>query len=164
MLYLHYYIDLEDGHTLHLVARQPVQAQTQPGTVSGDPSRVNDNQGMKYFVSLRIVGLANQVSPGGETEGPRNVNGRNQIGNQAQPAVTVVNQPFQVQLASPGSVPRNMVELLFYLSSLVVPDSMTTLLDFINRMELILQHGGDFLLSSFLTLWKFMTVINISIH
>ncbi|RWW65318.1 hypothetical protein BHE74_00027379 [Ensete ventricosum] len=154
MLYLHYYIDLEDGHTLHLVARQPVQAQTQPGTVSG----------MKYFVSLRIVGLANQVSPGGEMEGPRNVNGRNQIGNQAQPAVTVVNQPFQVQLASPGSVPRNMVELLFYLSSLVVPDSMTTLLDFINRMELILQHGGDFLLSSFLTLWKFMTVINSSIH
>lgn len=58
MLYLHHYIDLDDGHTLHLVARQPVQAQTQPGTVAGDSSRVNDNQGMKYFVSLHIVGLS----------------------------------------------------------------------------------------------------------
>ncbi|CAL9102684.1 unnamed protein product [Musa acuminata var. zebrina] len=179
-----YYLD--DGHTLHLVARQPVQAQTQPGTVAGDSSRVNDNQGsdstsnaphnrigqVSHSVVLgtvnigdqgegvisdigRVVGAvlqslgggiltpgvgasntpsaANQVSPGGETEGSRNVNGRNQLGNQTQPAVTVVNQPFQVQLASPGSVPRNMV----------IPDSMTTLLDFINRMELILQNSGS---------------------
>lgn len=118
------------------------------------------------------------MSPGGETEGSRNVNGRNQLGNQAQPAVTVVNQPFQVQLASPGSVPRNMVELLFIFFGAncalchlifwfvlqVIPDSMTTLLDFINRMELMLQNSGDFLLSSFLILSKFTTVINGSIH
>ncbi|WOL16803.1 large proline-rich protein BAG6 isoform X2 [Canna indica] len=176
---------LEDGHTLHLVAREPIQAQTQPGTLSGDSSHINDNQGnnpssnmphsrigqVSHSVVLgtvniadqgegmpsdisRVVGAvlqslgagiltpagtnitpstANQAPSSSGTEGSRNVTGRTQLGDQGQPPIPLINQPFQPHLASTGVVSPN----------LVIPDSLRTLLDFMNRMELILQRSGS---------------------
>lgn len=50
-LYLHNYIDLEDGHTLHLVAR-PDEAQTQSGTVSGDQSHSGNQGSSRLFLPI----------------------------------------------------------------------------------------------------------------
>ncbi|XP_042384536.1 ubiquitin-like domain-containing protein CIP73 [Zingiber officinale] len=177
---------LEDGHTLHLVAR-PVEAQTQSGTVSGGQSHNNDQgtdsstnsppnrigqvshsvvlgtvnisdqrEGMGLLPDIgRVVGAVlqsigagilspaganntpsvavNQAAPSNSTGHSQDASGRAQQNNQTQPPVTLVNQPFQVQLASPAALQPNMV----------IPDSLRTLSDYINRMELILQNSGS---------------------
>ncbi|XP_074584201.1 uncharacterized protein LOC141840189 isoform X2 [Curcuma longa] len=177
---------LEDGHTLHLVAR-PVEAQTQSGTVSGGQSHNNDQgtdsstnsppnrsgqvshsvvlgtvnisdqrEGMGLVPDIgRVVGAVlqslgagilspaganntlsaavNQAAPSNSTGHSQDASGRAQQNNQAQPPVTLVNQPFQVQLASPAVLQSNMV----------IPDSLRTLSDYINRMELMLQNSSQ---------------------
>uniref|UniRef100_A0A0E0EBL2 Uncharacterized protein n=1 Tax=Oryza meridionalis TaxID=40149 RepID=A0A0E0EBL2_9ORYZ len=66
-------------------------------------------------------------------EGANNVNGRTQPGNHAQPGFSILNHQIQVsQLQPGGSIPRNMV----------IPDSLTTLLEYINHMDQILQNNG----------------------
>uniref|UniRef100_A0A0E0LKY7 Large proline-rich protein BAG6 domain-containing protein n=1 Tax=Oryza punctata TaxID=4537 RepID=A0A0E0LKY7_ORYPU len=66
-------------------------------------------------------------------EGVNNVNGRTQPGNHAQPGFSILNHQIQVsQLQPAGSIPRNMV----------IPDSLTTLLEYINRMDQVLQNNG----------------------
>lgn len=52
-LYLHNHTDLEDGHTLHLVAR-PVEAPTRSGTVSGGQSHNHDQGKSRLFVSTVV--------------------------------------------------------------------------------------------------------------
>lgn len=177
---------LEDGHTLHLVVRQPVQAQTTSGVASVDGARSGGNQGndstgnaprnragqISHSVVLGTVNVADQgegmitdisrligavlhslgggilspaaggagntssaaVPPGPVTEGMQNNSGRSQPGNPAQPGFTILNHPFQIPQFSPaGALSRQRV----------IPDSLTTLSDFISRMELVLQNSGS---------------------
>ncbi|KAG1369679.1 ubiquitin-like domain-containing protein CIP73 [Cocos nucifera] len=74
------------------------------------------------------------VPPRPDTEGMQNNSGRSQPGNLTQPGFTVLNHPFQIPQFSPaGALSRQRV----------IPDSLTTLLDFISRMELVLQNSGS---------------------
>lgn len=41
---------MEDGHTLHLVARQPAQPQTSSGTPSGEANANTNGQGIESFL------------------------------------------------------------------------------------------------------------------
>ncbi|XP_072964625.1 uncharacterized protein [Typha angustifolia] len=173
---------VEDGHTLHLVARQPVQSQHTPGTASGEstPNNGNDSTGSalpnragqvahgivvgsvniadngEAIVAdiargvgelLRSLGVGSIAPPGGvsnnssptippnaETEGARNVSNRAQLGNMVQPGFAILNHPAQISQFRPaGTLSRHMV----------IPDSLTTLLDFIGRMDLALQNNGS---------------------
>lgn len=176
---------LEDGHTLHLVARQPVPAQPATGAASENTGRSSGNQGndstgnaprnragqVAQSVVLGTVNIADQgegmitdisrligavlhslgagilappvggtgntspaaVAPGPETEGTQNASGRTQPGN-PRPGLTVLNHPIQIPQISPaGTLPWQMV----------IPDSLTTLSDFISHMELVLQNSGS---------------------
>ncbi|XP_010907120.1 uncharacterized protein [Elaeis guineensis] len=176
---------LEDGHTLHLVVRQPVQAQPTSG-VPSDSAHSGGNQGndstgnaprnragqISHSVVLGTVNVSDQgegmvtdisrligavlhslgagilspaaggagntssaaVPPGPDTEGMQNNSGRSQPGNPAPPGFTVLNHPFQIPQFSPGGALSRQR---------VIPDSLTTLSDFISRMELVLQNGGS---------------------
>ncbi|KAI3854022.1 hypothetical protein MKW92_028271 [Papaver armeniacum] len=183
---------VEDGHTLHLVARQPAQPQTSSGTPSGEANANTNGQGndpntaaarnrvgqVSHSVVLgtfnvgdqgenggvpdltRIVGAVlnsiglggqipmgatntsssvptnatNQTSQAAETEGTRgNVVGR---GGQAFP-----NQPFQ-SLAQSLQFPLTGAAVNVPSHQMPIPDSLSTLLEFINRMELVLQVNG----------------------
>lgn len=159
---------LEDGYTLHLVARRAAaEGQHSSGTsdenthanvnvagngLLGDISReiieAMHSEGMidDLARSVRdILGSLGLAMPGGMTnttfsvplttapEGANNVNGRTQPGNHAQPGFSILNHQIQVsQLQPAGSIPRNMV----------IPDSLTTLLEYINRMDQVLQNNG----------------------
>ncbi|RWR92402.1 large proline-rich protein bag6-B [Cinnamomum micranthum f. kanehirae] len=179
---------LEDGHTLHLVVRQPVQSQTSSGTSSGESNGNHDNQGndsapgaphnrvghVSHSVLLgtlnvrdqvegivpdlsRIIGavlnsfgIGNLVTAAGsgntssgnavntttqpdqgiETEGAQENAGSR---SQGQPAQPFFNLPFQ---ALHGMVAVPSLQM-------VIPDSLTTLSEFINRMELALSPNGN---------------------
>ncbi|XP_008788002.2 ubiquitin-like domain-containing protein CIP73 isoform X1 [Phoenix dactylifera] len=177
---------LEDGHTLHLVVRQPVQAQPASGAASEDSARNSGNQGsdptgnaprnragqVSHSVVLGSVNISDQgegmitdisrligavlhslgggilspaaggagnnssaaVPPGPDTEGTQNTSSRSQPGNPVQPGFTVLNHPFQIPQFSPAGA---------FLRQRVIPDSLTTLSDFISRMELVLQNSGS---------------------
>ncbi|KAI3994582.1 hypothetical protein MKX01_028326 [Papaver californicum] len=183
---------VEDGHTLHLVARQPVQPQTSSGTTSGEANANTNGQGndpstaaprnrvgqVSHSVVLgtfnvgdqsengvpditRIVGAVlnsiglggqipmgatntsssvppnatNQASQGAETEGTRgNVGGR---GGQTFPN----QQQFQ-SLAQSLQFPLGGAAVNVPSHQMPIPDSLSTLLEFINRMELVLQVNG----------------------
>ncbi|XP_020093452.1 large proline-rich protein bag6 isoform X1 [Ananas comosus] len=173
---------VEDGHTLHLVARQPAQPQrpTEPGAASEDSSRNNGNEtignaqqnrtgqvshsvvvgtvniadqgeGMGADIArgigelLRSLGLgilapaggvsstsSTSVPPNGETEGPQNAGSRTQPGNPVQPGFAILNHQLQISPLLPAALSRHTV----------IPDSLATLLEFINRMDLALQNYG----------------------
>lgn len=46
LFYPSLYVDLEDGHTLHLVARQPTEGQSSSGTGPEGTAQNNNNQGV----------------------------------------------------------------------------------------------------------------------
>uniref|UniRef100_A0A0D9WZ47 Ubiquitin-like domain-containing protein n=1 Tax=Leersia perrieri TaxID=77586 RepID=A0A0D9WZ47_9ORYZ len=160
---------LEDGYTLHLVARRTAaEGQHSSGTsdenthanvnvagnggLLGDISReiieAMNSEGMidDLARSVRdILGSLGLAVPGGmpnttfsvplatAPEGANNANGRTQPGNYALPGFSILNHHIQVsQLQPGGSIPRNMV----------IPDSLTTLLEYINRMDQVLQNNG----------------------
>ncbi|KAG6512167.1 hypothetical protein ZIOFF_030262 [Zingiber officinale] len=127
---------LEDGHTLHLVAR-PVEAQTQSGTVSGGQSHNND-QGtdsstnsppnrigqVSHSVVLGTVNISDQREGMGLLP---------DIGR----VVGAVLQSIGAGILSPAGA-NNTPSV-----AVVIPDSLRTLSDYINRMELILQNSGS---------------------
>ncbi|KAG8048130.1 hypothetical protein GUJ93_ZPchr0008g12613 [Zizania palustris] len=143
---------LEDGYTLHLVARRAAaEGQHSSGTsdenthasvnVSGNGVMLGDiSRSVRDILgSLGLGmpgGIANatfSVPLGTAPEGANNANGRTQPGNHAQPGFSIMNHQIQVsQLQPAGSIPRNMV----------IPDSLTTLLEYINRMDQVLQNNG----------------------
>ncbi|XP_058090736.1 ubiquitin-like domain-containing protein CIP73 isoform X2 [Magnolia sinica] len=188
---------LEDGHTLHLVARQPIQSETLPGTGSGETGGNHDNRGndstpgaprnrvgqISHSVVLgtfnigdqgegivpdltRIigavlnsVGVGNVATSGGASNTPTSANvagppsqgvgaeatqgnagGRSQTGSQVPHGQAFPNVPFQslhqslpFPFLGAGAVPSLQT---------VIPDSLTTLTEFMNRMELALSHNG----------------------
>ncbi|XP_026397208.1 large proline-rich protein BAG6-like isoform X2 [Papaver somniferum] len=184
---------VEDGHTLHLVARQPAQPQTSSGTPSGEANANTNGQGndpntaaprnrvgqVSHSVVLgtfnvgdqgehggvpdltRIVGAVlnsiglggqipmgatntsssvppnatNQTSQAAETEGTRG----NVVGMGGQ---TFPNQPFQ-SLAQSLQFPLTGAAVNIPSQQMPIPDSLSTLLEFINRMELVLRVNGD---------------------
>ncbi|XP_078182239.1 ubiquitin-like superfamily protein isoform X5 [Carex rostrata] len=71
---------------------------------------------------------------GPEQEGLQNTNNRAQSVNSVQPGFAVLNHQIQVSQIPPAAlISRNMV----------IPDSVTTLSDFIHRMEVALQSSGS---------------------
>ncbi|OVA16024.1 Ubiquitin domain [Macleaya cordata] len=183
---------VEDGHTLHLVARQPVQSQTSTGTNSGEVNANNGNQGNDTSAAaprnrvgqvshsvvlgtfnigdqgegaipdlsrivgavLNSIGIGNQIPMGGatnisssipstassqvsqaaETEGTRgNIGGR---GGPTFPNLPFQSLPQSLQFPLTGAavnVPSHQTP---------IPDSLSTLSEFINRMELVLSVNG----------------------
>ncbi|KAL5221562.1 hypothetical protein ABZP36_026275 [Zizania latifolia] len=143
---------LEDGYTLHLVARRAAaEGQHSSGTSDENTHasvNVTGNGGMLGDISRSVRdilgslglgvpgGIANatfSVPLGTAPEGANNANGRTQPGNHGQPGFSIMNHQIQVsQLQPAGSIPRNMV----------IPDALTTLLEYINRMDQVLQNNG----------------------
>lgn len=179
---------LEDGHTLHLVARQPIMGQSSSGTGLDGTAQDNNIQGndttsgaprsrvgqVSHNVILGTVNLADQgesvvtdigrlvgavlsslgvgngapsVSAGGmasaatapnqapsrpETVRNPNASGSPLSGNPSQPGISVFNNLFQPQFPSAGILPQHTI----------IPDSLTTLSEFMSNMELALQNDG----------------------
>ncbi|KAF0908197.1 hypothetical protein E2562_023822 [Oryza meyeriana var. granulata] len=142
---------LEDGYTLHLVARRAAAEGQHSSGTSDENTHANVNvagNGLLGEISRSvrdILGSLGLAMPGGMTnttfsvplatapEGANNVNGRTQPGNHAQPGFSILNHQIQIsQLQPAGSIPRNMV----------IPDSLTTLLEYINHMDQVLQNNG----------------------
>ncbi|KAJ3708258.1 hypothetical protein LUZ61_011963 [Rhynchospora tenuis] len=72
------------------------------------------------------------ANAGSGPEGSQNTNNRTQPVNPVQPGFAVLNHQIQVSPLPPAAlIPRNMV----------IPDSVTTLSDFIHRMEVVLQSS-----------------------
>ncbi|KAJ4798777.1 Ubiquitin family protein [Rhynchospora pubera] len=72
------------------------------------------------------------ANAGSGSEGSQNANNRTQPVNPVQPGFAVLNHQIQVSPLPPAAlIPRNMV----------IPDSVTTLSDFIHRMEVVLQSS-----------------------
>ncbi|KAJ0969798.1 hypothetical protein J5N97_022675 [Dioscorea zingiberensis] len=171
---------LEDGHTLHLVVRQPAHAQPAAGANSRETSESNGNdstggvsrtrigqvshgvvigtvntaeQGENIMTDIgRFVGTVlgsfgiggNNIStttaphPSVGTEGSPIVGNRTQIGNLGPPGMVIPNHSFQAFTQAspfPSSVPFNR--------QMVIPDSLTTLNEFIRRMEQVLPDGSQ---------------------
>ncbi|CAK9187918.1 unnamed protein product [Ilex paraguariensis] len=185
---------VENGHTLHLVERQPSQPQPSAGTSSEEttanngtrgqePSggglrnrvgqishsvvlgtfNVGDQEGTVPDLSrvigavLNSIGIGNQTvtngtggtqssaqfnppiqaPQGNETEGLRgNVGIQSQAGYQSQPRQAFPSplpQPFQFPIGAAMAVPSLNVP---------IPDSLHTLTEFMNRMELALSQNG----------------------
>ncbi|XP_010266100.1 PREDICTED: large proline-rich protein bag6-B [Nelumbo nucifera] len=188
---------VEDGSTLHLVARQPAQSQPLPGTNSGETNQ-NDARGtdgnagatrnrvgqISHSVVLgtfnigdqgegivpdltRIIGavlnsigIGNQTlggttnipsstpsngsssSQGTEAEGTHgNVDGNGQAGGQAQRGQAFPNHPFQ---SLPQSLQFPLAGVAVPIPSLhmPIPDSLSTISEFINHMEQALPLNG----------------------
>uniref|UniRef100_A0A0D9WZ46 Ubiquitin-like domain-containing protein n=1 Tax=Leersia perrieri TaxID=77586 RepID=A0A0D9WZ46_9ORYZ len=143
---------LEDGYTLHLVARRTAAEGQHSSGTSDENTHANvnvaGNGGLLGDISRSvrdILGSLGLAVPGGmpnttfsvplatAPEGANNANGRTQPGNYALPGFSILNHHIQVsQLQPGGSIPRNMV----------IPDSLTTLLEYINRMDQVLQNNG----------------------
>ncbi|KAJ0975090.1 hypothetical protein J5N97_017055 [Dioscorea zingiberensis] len=171
---------LEDGHTLHLVVRQPTHAQPAAGANSREASESNGNDSTGGVSRTRIgqvshgvvIGTVNTAEQGENimtdigrfvgtvlgsfgiggnnisttttphlsvgTEGSAIVGNRTQIGNLGPPGMVIPNHSFQAftQASSfPSSVPFNR--------QMVIPDSLTTLNEFIRRMEQVLPDGSQ---------------------
>ncbi|GMP81808.1 hypothetical protein CsSME_00036395 [Camellia sinensis var. sinensis] len=185
---------VENGHTLHLVARQPSESQP-PSISSGETSADNANRGHNANAAgphnrigqisqsvvlgtlnvgeqgegivpdltrvigavLNSIGIGSQTatgvmggvqptvqfnSPGqapqgNETEGARNnTSGQSQAGNQTQPgqALPSQNLPQVLQIPLGAAIPVPSLNA-------PIPDSLHTLSEFMNRVELALQNG-----------------------
>ncbi|XP_037449622.1 ubiquitin-like domain-containing protein CIP73 isoform X1 [Triticum dicoccoides] len=157
---------LEDGYTLHLVARRTAEGQHSSETPEANPNANVNNAGngaiLGDYMSRETIdvmvseGVINDIPatvrdilgnflgmPGGVANATFSVplnqpppdganNGRAQPG-QAPPGFSILNHQIHVsQLPPSGAIPRNMV----------IPDSMTTLLEYINRMDQVLQNNG----------------------
>ncbi|KAG9442114.1 hypothetical protein H6P81_017968 [Aristolochia fimbriata] len=187
---------VEDGHTLHLVERQPVQAQNQPGANSVEHNGDNDYRGndstatgprgrigqVSHSVVLgtfniggdqgegvvpdlsRIIGaVLNSVGignlSGGGTSDMSSVTSSNPVGQATQSAETAGVQggsgirapadsqgqsgqafpsPFQ-SLYQSFQLPLSGGPLAFPPPNMVIPDALTTLTQFINRMQVVLS-------------------------
>ncbi|KAG6699566.1 hypothetical protein I3842_08G072800 [Carya illinoinensis] len=198
-LLLDYHV--ENGHTLHLVERQPSQAQPSSGAGSGEAAESNGSRGsdpgtgnprnrvgqISHSVVLgtfnvgeqgegvvpdlsRVIGAvlnsiglgghttavgtsgtqsstlpnaAGQAPRGNETEGIRgNVGIQIQAGNQAQSGQAFSGQPFQslpqvmqIPLAAAAAAPVPSLHV-------PIPDSLSTLSEFMNRMEQTFSQNG----------------------
>uniref|UniRef100_A0A2P2LMV2 Scythe/bat3 n=1 Tax=Rhizophora mucronata TaxID=61149 RepID=A0A2P2LMV2_RHIMU len=188
---------LENGHTLHLVVRQPAQSQTSTDASSGDTNATNGNQAsgaprnrigqISHSVVLgtfnvgdhgeaavpdldRVIGavlntlgiggqaapsdisgvqsstlpnIIGQASQGSESRGSQG-NGGGQVpaGTQSQSGQTFLNLPFQL----PSQVVQMPVAPAIPVPSLPspIPDSLSTLSEFMTRMEqTLVQHGNQ---------------------
>ncbi|KAM0864497.1 hypothetical protein ACQ4PT_043882 [Festuca glaucescens] len=159
---------LEDGYTLHLVARRAAEGQPSSGTSEENPQanvNVVENGAMLGDYMSReiahdmlsedtiddidrtvrdILGSLGLGMPGGVANATFSVplntapngattNGRTQPGNPPPPGFSIPNHQIHVsQLQPGGAIPHNMV----------IPDSMMTLLEYINRMDQVLQNNG----------------------
>ncbi|CAL5349488.1 unnamed protein product [Camellia sinensis] len=181
---------VENGHTLHLVARQPSESQP-PSISSGETSADNGNRGHNANAAgphnrigqisqsvvlgtlnvgeqgegivpdltrvigavLNSIGIGSQTATGvmggvqptvqcqapqgNETEGARNnTSGQSQAGNQTQPgqALPSQNLPQVLQIPLGAAIPVPSLNA-------PIPDSLHTLSEFMNRVELALQNG-----------------------
>ncbi|XP_048538451.1 ubiquitin-like domain-containing protein CIP73 isoform X1 [Triticum urartu] len=140
---------LEDGYTLHLVARRTAEGQHSSETPEANPNANVNNAGngaiLGDYMSRTVRDILGNFlgMPGGVANATFSVplnqpppdganNGRAQPG-QAPPGFSIFNHQIHVsQLPPSGAIPRNMV----------IPDSMTTLLEYINRMDQVLQNNG----------------------
>ncbi|XP_068646488.1 ubiquitin-like domain-containing protein CIP73 isoform X2 [Aristolochia californica] len=188
---------IEDRHTLHLVERQPVQVQNQPGTNSTEHNGDNDTQGNDSTATgprgrigqvshsvvlgtfnvggdqggvvpdlsriigavLNSVGIGNPTATGGtnnmssvtssnsavqttqsaeaaELHGGNGV--RDQNGNQGQSGQGFMAPPFQ-SLYQSLQLPLTGGAVAFPPQNMVIPDALTTLTQFINRMQVVLS-------------------------
>ncbi|CAM0948177.1 unnamed protein product [Alopecurus aequalis] len=141
---------LEDGYTLHLVARRTAEGQQPSGTPEENTNanvNVAENGRLGDYMSRTvqdILGTLGLGMPGGVANATFSVplntepngattNGRTQPGNPPPPGFSMLNHQIHVsQLQPGGAIPRNMV----------IPDSMMTILDYINRMDQVLQNNG----------------------
>lgn len=139
---------LEDGYTLHLVARRTAEGQHSSETSEASPNANVNGAGngamLGDYMSRTVRDILGNFlgMPGGVANATFSVplnpppdganNGRTQPG-QAPPGFSILNHQIHVsQLPPSGAIPRN----------LVIPDSMTTLLEYINRMDQVLQNNG----------------------
>lgn len=139
---------LEDGYTLHLVARRTAEGQHSSETSEASPNANVNGAGngamLGDYMSRTVRDILGNFlgMPGGVANATFSVplnpppdganNGRTQPG-QAPPGFSILNHQIHVsQLPPSGAIPRN----------LVMPDSMTTLLEYINRMDQVLQNNG----------------------
>ncbi|KAG2580429.1 hypothetical protein PVAP13_6NG342100 [Panicum virgatum] len=141
---------LEDGFTLHLVARRAAESQNSSGTSEGNThTNVNfaANGGLLDDISRSVrdlLGSLGVAMSGGLTntafsvplatapEGANNVPGRTQPVNPAQPGFSVSNHQIHVTQLQPGAIPRSMI----------IPDSLTTLTEYMERVDRVLQNNG----------------------
>ncbi|RCV32105.1 hypothetical protein SETIT_6G231300v2 [Setaria italica] len=141
---------LEDGFTLHLVARRAAEGQSSSGASEGNTHtnvNVAGNGGLLDDISRSVrdlLGSLGVAMSGGVTnaafsvplttapEGANNVPGRTQPVNPAQPGFSVMNHQIHVTQLQPGGIPRNMV----------IPDSLTTLSEYMERVDRVLQNNG----------------------
>uniref|UniRef100_A0ACD5TAX4 Uncharacterized protein n=1 Tax=Avena sativa TaxID=4498 RepID=A0ACD5TAX4_AVESA len=142
---------LEDGYTLHLVARRAAEGQPSSGTseenTQANVNAVENGAMLGDYMSRTvrdILGSLGLGMPGGVANATFSVplntapngattNGRTQPGNPPPPGFSILNHQIHVsQLQPGGAIPRNMV----------IPDSMTTLLEYMNRMDQVLQNNG----------------------
>ncbi|KAM0833697.1 hypothetical protein ACQ4PT_064102 [Festuca glaucescens] len=84
--------------------------------------------GMPGGVANATFSVPLNTAPNGAT-----TNGRTQPGNPPPPGFSILNHQIHVSQLQPGGAnPHNMV----------IPDSMMTLLEYINRMDQVLQNNG----------------------
>ncbi|KAF6172544.1 hypothetical protein GIB67_007057 [Kingdonia uniflora] len=189
---------VEDGITLHLVERHPVQPQSSTGTNSGGTTANNDDRGndsstgaprgMARQVShsvvlgtfdmgdqegvvpdisrivgavLSSIGLGSQIpagatsnvsssTPVSNTNAPSQASqptiegagGRNQEGTQVHIGPTFPNHPFQ-SIRQSVQFPLSGASVSVPSHQMPIPDSLHTLSEFINRMELALSVNGN---------------------
>jgi hypothetical protein len=192
---------VENGHTLHLVERQPTQSQDSSGTSSGETNGDNNNQandantgvsrnrvgqishsvvlgtfnvgdqgeGMVPDLSrvigavLNSIGVGNQnqamanvagtaqsnsmsnnpgTAQGNGSEGIHvNVGGQNQAGNQPPPGQAFSTHPFQ-SMPQVLQIPIATASVPIPSLNTPIPGSLTTLSEFMNRMEQTLSQTG----------------------
>ncbi|PSS31208.1 Large proline-rich protein [Actinidia chinensis var. chinensis] len=189
---------VENGHTLHLVVRQPSESQPPSSTSSGETSANNGSRGhdanaagprnrigqISHSVVLgtlnvgeqgegivpdltRVIGAVlnsiglgsqtatnvisgvqptmqfntpAQASQGHETEGMQNnAGGQTQAGLQAQPGQALPSQSLPQVLQMPLGAAITVPSL-----NAPIPDSLHTLSEFMNRMELALSQNGGY--------------------
>ncbi|KAF8653883.1 hypothetical protein HU200_062017 [Digitaria exilis] len=142
---------LEDGFTLHLVARRAPEGQNSSGASEGNAHanvNVAGNAGLLDDISRSVRDLLGSLgvamSGSGVTnaafsvplttapEGGNNIPGRTQPANPVPPGFSVMNHQIHVTQLQPGAIPRNMV----------IPDSLTTLSEYMERMDGVLQNNG----------------------
>ncbi|KAF3957076.1 hypothetical protein CMV_017871 [Castanea mollissima] len=178
---------VENGHTLHLVERQPAPSQPSSGpgndSSAGNPrNRIgqvshsvvlgtfnvgDQGEGIVPDLSrvigavLNSIGLGGQTTTvgnsgtqstlpnapsqppqGNETEGMRgNVGGQAQTGSQAQSGQAFSSQPFQ-SLPQVVQIPLAAAAVPVPSLHMPIPDSLSTLSEFMNRMEQTLSQNG----------------------
>ncbi|XP_020248301.1 large proline-rich protein BAG6 isoform X1 [Asparagus officinalis] len=179
---------LEDGHTLHLVARQPVEGQASSGAGSEGAAQDN-NQGsdstpgaprnrIGQISHSVLLGTLNVADPGenmvvdisrlvgavlssfgvstgdptGSVSGTPSVAAtssgaeaeRNQdsSGSPASNSTSLTSTGLNIPLPPLHQVPQ-FPPARFLSPHMSIPDSLSTLSEFISRMEVVLQNGGS---------------------